>query len=177
MQASVFLLESVANFFCTLFLLRFMMQAMRVSFAGQIGDFVVKLTNWAVKPLRRVIPGAGGFDWASLIAALALQLLFTGIIVGTAARFGEVDLMGVAPMILLHAVVSLLRLAVYILIGALILQAVLSWVNPYSPLSAPAYQLTRPLLDPIRRILPTISGVDLSPLVAILLLQALLMFL
>jgi len=177
MQAIVFLLESVANFFCTLFLLRFMMQAMRVSFAGQIGDFVVKLTNWAVKPLRRVIPGAGGFDWASLIAALALQLLFTGIIVGTAARFGEVDIMGVAPMILLHAVVSLLRLAVYILIGALILQALLSWVNPYSPLSAPAYQLTRPLLDPIRRILPTISGIDLSPLVAILLLQALLMFL
>jgi len=66
---------------------------------------------------------------------------------------------------------------VYILIGALILQAVLSWVNPYSPLSAPAYQLTRPLLDPIRRILPTISGIDLSPLVAILLLQAALMFL
>jgi YggT family protein len=150
---------------------------MRVSFGGQIGDFVVKLTNWAVKPLRRVIPGAGGFDWASLVAALALQLLFTGIIVGTAARFGEVDIMSVAPMILLHAVVALLRLAVYILIGALILQAVLSWINPYSPLSAPAHQLTRPLLDPIRRILPTISGIDLSPLVAILLLQALLMFL
>jgi YggT family protein len=177
MQAIVFLLDAIVSFFCTLFLLRFMMQAMRVSFASQIGDFVVKLTNWAVKPLRRIIPGVGGLDWASLLAALALQLLFTGIIVGTAARFGEVDLMGVAPMILLHAVVSLLRLAVYILIGALILQAVLSWVNPYSPLSAPAYQLTRPLLDPIRRILPTISGIDLSPLVAILLLQAALMFL
>lgn len=177
MQVVIFLLDAVVSFFCTLFLLRFMMQAMRVSFAGQIGDFVVKLTNWAVKPLRRVIPGAGGFDWASLVAAFALQLLFTGIVVGTAARFGEVDVMGVAPMILLHAVVSLLRLTVYILIGALILQAVLSWVNPYSPLSAPAHQLTRPILDPIRRILPSISGIDLSPLVAILLLQAVLMLL
>ena len=75
------------------------------------------------------------------------------------------------------AVRGLLRLAVYIMIGALILQAVLSWINPYSPLAAPTYQLTRPLLDPIRRILPTISGIDLSPLVVILLLQALLIFL
>ncbi len=178
MQAIVFLLDAVVSFFCTLFLLRFMMQAMRVSFGGQIGDFVVKLTNWAVKPLRRVIPGAGGFDWASLIAALAMQLLFTGIIVGAATRFAEVDgVGGIAPMILWLAVRSLLRLSVYILIGALILQAVLSWINPYSPLSAPAHQLTRPFLDPIRRILPAISGIDLSPLVAILLLQAVLMFL
>lgn len=176
MQAIIFLLDAVVSFFCTLFLLRFMMQAMRVSFAGQIGDFVVKLTNWAVKPLRRVIPGAGGFDWASLVAALALHLLFTGIIVG-ASSVGEIDGAALVPMILLHAARALLRLAVYILIGALILQAVLSWVNPYSPLSAPAHQLTRPILDPIRRIIPTISGIDLSPLVAILLLQALLMFL
>ena len=80
-------------------------------------------------------------------------------------------------MILWLAVRSLLRLSVYIFIGALILQAVLSWVNPYSPLSAPAHQLTRPILDPIRRFIPTISGIDLSPLVAILLLQAVLMFL
>ncbi len=177
MQAIVFLLDAIASFFCTLFLLRFMMQAMRVSFAGQIGDFVVKLTNWAVKPLRRVIPGAGGFDWASLLAALALQMIFSGIIVGAASRFGDVGGASLAPMILWLALRSLLRLAVYILIGALILQAVLSWVNPYSPLAAPANQFTRPLLDPLRRIIPAISGIDLSPLVAILLLQAALMFL
>ena len=173
MQAIVFLVDAVVSFFCTLFLLRFMMQAMRVSFGGQIGDFVVKLTNWAVKPLRRVIPGAGGFDWASLVAALAVQLLFTG----ASASISDVDGASVAPMILWLAVRSLLRLSVYIFIGALILQAVLSWVNPYSPLSAPAHQLPRPILDPIRRFIPTISGIDLSPLVAILLLQAVLMFL
>lgn len=177
MQAIVFLLDAVVSFFCTLFLLRFMMQAMRVSFGGQIGDFVIKLTNWAVKPLRRVIPGAGGFDWASLVAALALQLLFTGIIVGASVSFGEADGASVALTTLWVAVRGLLRLSVYIMIGALILQAVLSWVNPYSPLSAPAHQLTRPILDPIRRVVPLISGIDLSPLVAILLLQAVLMFL
>ncbi len=177
MQAIAFLLDAVASFFCTLFLLRFLMQAMRVSFAGQIGDFVVKLTNWAVKPLRGFIPGIGGYDWASLIAALGVQLALSGILLGLAGPSLNADGGTLALMVLWFAVRTLLRLAVYILIGALILQAVLSWINPYSPLAAPAYQLTRPLLDPIRRILPTISGIDLSPLVAILLLQVALMFL
>lgn len=77
MQAVFFLLNAVVSFFCTLFLLRFMMQMARVSFAGQIGDFVVKTTNWAVKPLRRIVPGMAGVDWASLIAALWLQLMHT----------------------------------------------------------------------------------------------------
>lgn len=177
MHAILFLLEAVVGFFTTLFLLRFMMQAMRVSFSGQIGDFVLKLTHWAVMPLRRVIPGFGGYDWASLLAALALQLLFAGALLAIASPLGMADSLAWLPTILLVALRSLLRLAVYIVIGALILQAVLSWVNPYSPLAAPAHQLTRPLLAPIRRLIPPISGIDLSPLVAILLLQALLMFL
>jgi YggT family protein len=177
MQAVVFLLNAVVSFFCTLFLLRFMMQALRVSFGGQLGGFVMALTNWAVKPLRRIIPGIGGFDWASLFAALMLQLLLAGLLIGAAGQPLVADNLTLGLMVGWFAVRSLLRLAVYIMIGALILQAVLSWINPYSPLAAPIYQLTRPLLDPIRRILPSISGIDLSPLVVILLLQALLIFL
>lgn len=177
MQPVIFLLDAVVSFFCTLFLLRFMMQALRVSFAGQLGNFVVALTNWAVKPLRRIIPGLGGMDLASLIAAFGLQLLLTVVVVGLASPGIAVDPGAIALMAVWHALRSLLRLVVYILIGALILQAVLSWINPYSPLAAPAHQLTRPLLDPIRRIIPLISGIDLSPLVAILLLQLLLNYL
>lgn len=177
MQALVFLVDAVVGFFCALFLLRFLMQAMRVSFAGQLGDFVVKLTNWAVKPLRRVIPGIGGMDWASVVAALGLQLALSALLVGLAGPGMNADPGSIALTAAWFAMRALLRLAIYILIGAMILQAVLSWINPYSPLSAPAHQLTRPLLDPIRRVLPTISGIDLSPLVAILLLQAVLMFL
>ena len=177
MQAIVFLLNAVVSFFCTLFLLRFMIQTLRVSFGGQLGGFVMALTNWAVKPLRRIIPGIGGFDWASLFAALMLQLLLAGLLIGAAGQPLVADSLTLGLMVGWFAVRSLLRLAVYIMIGALILQAVLSWINPYSPLAAPIYQLTRPLLDPIRRILPSISGIDLSPLVVILLLQALLIFL
>ena len=177
MQAIAFLLDAVAGFFCSLFVLRFLMQAMRVSFAGQIGDFVVKLTNWAIKPLRRVIPGFAGLDWASLLAALLTQLILAVLLVGLAGPGLNAEPGAVAGMLLWFAVRALLRIGVYIFLGALILQAVLSWINPYSPLAAPAHQLTRPLLDPIRRIVPAISGIDLSPLVAILLLQVVLMFL
>ncbi|MDP3538493.1 MAG: YggT family protein [Azonexus sp.] len=177
MQAIIFLLDAVVSFFCALFLLRFMMQAMRVSFGGQLGNFVVALTNWAVKPLRRIIPGIGGLDWSSVFAALALQLVLAGLLVSVSSQMIESDPASLALMIGWFAIRGLLRMAVYIVIGALILQAVLSWVNPYSPLSAPAHQLTRPILDPIRRFVPLISGIDLSPLIAILLLQVVLMVL
>lgn len=176
MQALFFLLDAVISFFTTLFLLRFMMQAMRVSFSGQIGGFVVTLTNWAVKPLRRIIPGVGGFDWASLFAAFALELLFGGLLIGYSGQVFDINGGMAGLMIVGFALRSLVRLTVYILIGAIILQAVLSWINPFSPIAGPVYQLTRPLLDPIRRIVPTISGIDLSPLVAILLLQVILRF-
>jgi YggT family protein len=177
MQAITFLIDAVIGFFSVLFLLRFLMQAMRVSFAGQLGDFVVKLTNWAVKPLRRVIPGVGGLDWSSVFAALALQLLLAGILIGLSGRTVAPDAGSLALMVLWFAVRGVLRLMVYIVIAALVLQAVLSWINPYSPLAGPVNQLSRPILDPIRRVVPRIAGIDLSPLVAILLLQVVLMFL
>lgn len=176
-QALSFLLDAVVSFFCTLFLLRFMMQAFRVSFAGPLGHFVVQLTNWAVKPLRRIIPGVGGQDWSTVLAAFALQLLLASMLAVLSGYVANMEAASLAVMIGWFALRATLRLAVYILIGGLVLQAVLSWINPYSPLAAPAHQLTRPLLEPIRRVLPVFSGIDLSPLVAILLLQVVLMFL
>lgn len=174
MHALFFLVGSVASFFAVLFVLRFLMQACRVSFGGPVGHFVVTLTNWAVKPLRRVIPGVAGYDWASLVAAYVVQLLPVLLLFALSGSLAPVDAL---PGLLWSALLGLLRLVVYVFIGALIVQAVLSWVNPYSPLAGPADQLTRPLLAPIRRVLPAISGIDLSPLVAILLLQVVLMFL
>lgn len=176
-QVVVFLTDAVVGFFSALLLLRFFMQAFRVSFGGPVGHFVVTLTNWAVKPLRRIIPGVGGLDWASLFAAFALQLFLAGLLVALGGGLLFTDGAGTVLTVLWWATRGLLRLSIYLLIGALIVQAVLSWVNPYSPVAAPVYQLTRPFLDPIRRIVPPISGIDLSPLVAILLAQVALMFL
>lgn len=176
MEAVLFLLNTLVGFFSTLFLLRFMMQWSRVSFTGQLGDFVVKLTNWAVKPLRRIVPGMGGLDWASLVAVFWLQLILAGVLMSLSSFDYSADSAGMVLMLFMLAVRGTLRLAIYIVMGVVILQAVLSWVNPYSPLAGPVGQLARPFLDPFRRFVPLIAGVDLSPLVLILLLQVLLMF-
>ncbi|MDR3158436.1 MAG: YggT family protein [Zoogloeaceae bacterium] len=184
--AFLFLLKAVCGFFSMLFILRLWLQWRRISFAHPLGGFVLKLTNWAVLPLRRVIPGTGGIDWASLVAAFFLQLVFFSISLSlftTVMPFPQLMQEAIAAKggwtfaLIVISLVGLFQQIIYLLILALILQAVLSWVNPYSPFSPLLRQLTAPLLYPIQRILPPISGIDLSPLVAILLLQALLMLL
>lgn len=170
---------TVVGFFTTICLVRFLMQAFRVSFAGQLGQFVMQLTNWLILPLRRVIPSWRGHDLASLVAAYLAELFGLGVSL-LAVNSGMLSLLpaeSIAISLLWGALMGLLRLLVYLFIGALIVQAVLSWVNPYSPLARPLSQLTGPILDPIRRVVPPIAGVDLSPLVVLLIAQLVLMFL
>lgn len=175
-QAGIFLLDTVLGFFSGALLLRFFMQAFRVSFANQIGAFVVQITNWLVKPLRRVLPGFFGLDLASLLPVYLAQVLLVAALI---AVRGGIDLMPVETLLgiaLWQGLLATLRLALYLLIGALLLQAILSWVAPYSPLAQPLAQITRPLLAPIRRFVPPVAGIDLSPLLALVVVQLLLMF-
>lgn len=176
-QAALFLLDALFGFLTVALLLRFYMQAFRVSFANQVGAFVVQLTNWLVKPLRKFLPGLFGLDLASLLPALLLQIL---LLLAAAALRGSLQTLPAEQLLVLvlwHGFLATLRLSIYLLIGALLLQAVLSWVSPYSPLSTPVAQLTRPFLAPIRRVVPPIAAIDLSPLIAILLAQLVLIFL
>lgn len=176
-QAFLFLLEAVVSFLSVVLLLRFYMQAFRVSFNNQLGVFIVELTNWLVKPMRRLLPGLWGLDLASLLPVLILQalLLFASVSLHVGI---DVWLGGSGGLLLLwRALLATLRLSIYLLIGALIIQAILSWVSPYSPISQPLGQLTRPFLRPLQRLLPPIGSIDLSPLIAIVLAQLLLMFL
>ena len=176
-QAGLFLLDTLVGFLCFALLLRFYMQAFRVSFRNQVGAFVVQLTNWLVVPLRKLLPGVFGLDLSCLLPAYLLQVIL--LLAAISARGGveAIALGNLLPIILWKAVLATLRISVYLLIGALILQAVLSWVAAYSPISQPLAQLTRPFLDPIRRIVPPIAAIDLSPLIAILLAQLVLIFL
>lgn len=176
-NAAIFLLDAVIGFLSVMLLLRFYMQAFRVSFGNQIGTFIVQLTNWLVKPLRRILPGLYGLDLASLLPAYLLQVALLLAVFTLRVGMDEMLLGNLLGLVLWQGVVATLRLSVYLLIGALILQAVLSWINPYSPVAQPVAQLTRPFLRPIQRIVPPIAGIDLSPLIAILLAQVVLMFL
>jgi YggT family protein len=176
-QAALFVLDALVGFLTLVLLLRFYMQAFRVSFGNQFGAFVVQLTNWLVKPLRRLLPSVFGLDLATLLPAFLLQVVL--FLAYFAAR-GGLESMAADQLLLLilwQAVLATLRISVYLLIGALILQAVLSWVNPYSPLGRPVAQLTQPFLKPIRRFVPPVANIDLSPLIAILLAQLVLIFL
>lgn len=176
-QAGIFLLDAIIGFLSTALLLRFYMQAFRVSFNNQIGTFIVQLTNWLVKPLRKILPGLYGLDLASLLPAYFLQLVLLLAIYSLRVGIEGMALESLFGLVLWQGLLATLRLSVYILIGALILQAVLSWVNPYSSLAQPVAQLSRPFLQPIQRVVPPIAGIDLSPLIAILLAQVVLMFL
>jgi YggT family protein len=173
-QIASVLVNAVAGFFVYLLLARFLFQWLRVPFRNPLGEFVIAATNWMVVPARRVIPSLAGLDLASFLLAWLLQglgLLALYLIGGWA--FGSAP--GVAAGILaLLALVDLGRFVVYILVFSLIVQAVLSWVSPYSPFAPLFDALTRPFLRPLRRFVPPLGGVDLTPLVLIVLLQVLL---
>jgi YggT family protein len=171
--AIAFVLETLFGLFILAALVRFWMQAFRAPAGNPIAQFTMALTNWAVKPLRRVIPGLLNLDWASLVVALALEfvlqillfLLVTGVGPGA----------GVLSALLFLAFVKLVRLSIYIFIVVIIAQAVMSWINPYHP-AAPFFNaLSRPFMRPVQKVIPTIGGVDISPIFVLIFLQLLLM--
>ena len=175
-QAVLLIVQVLVAFLSYLLLARFFMQAVRVPFNNSIGYFVLQLTNWLVMPLRRVIPSVFGLDLATLLPAYLLQVL---LLLAALALRGALELMAVDQLLALifwQGALATLRVSVYLLIGALFLQAILSWVNPYSPLGQPLAQLTQPFLRPLQRVVPPIANIDLSPLIAILLAQVVLIF-
>ena len=171
------MVDAIAGFFTLLLLLRFFMQLNRVSFGNQIGTFVVQLTNWAVKPLRAWYPVSAGLTSPACCPPGCCRCVLVLAVFLLRGSPATVDQGTLALLVLWHGLLGTLRVAIWVFIGALFLQAVLSWVNPHSPLGYPVMQLTRPILQPIQRFLPPIANIDLSPLLAIVLLQMLLLLL
>lgn len=173
--ALAFLLQTLGNLFAIAVLLRFLMQLFRVPFRNPFAQFIVALTDFAVKPLRRVIPGVFGLDWSCLVLAWLVKLV---VVFGTYWLDGFPFALagaGVWPVMLGLAAVRLLTLAVYMVIGLTLVRAVLSWVNADTPLMPVVYELSEPFLRPLRRFIPMVSGVDLTPLALFILCQLFLM--
>src|SRR6188508_1125208 len=139
-NAVAFVLDAIFSIFILAALVRFWMQAFRAPARNPIAQFTMALTDWAVKPLRRIVPGVFNLDWASLIVNP-----------------------GVLSVLLFISVVKLIRLSIYVFMGAIIIQAVLSWVNPYHPVAPFFNALTDPFLRHVKRVIPPIGGVDISP--------------
>ena len=170
MDALIFLVDSALTFLVYAFLLRVLLQLVRADFRNPLAQAVVALTNWLVMPLRRILPPVGRFDTASLVALLVVQFAATLILfrLRTGVVYPFVPLAAEALRAL--ALSALLLYTVLIFVYAL-----LSFVAPgaRSPANALLAALCEPVLGPLRRVLPVLGGIDFSPLVAIVGLQAL----
>ena len=170
-RALGYLIDVVFGLFTYALLLRFVMQLLRAPFRNPIGQAVIALTDWIVKPLRRVLPGFRGIDWASLFATYLFQVLWLlayFVLFGTPFAWTG----GGIAYLLVAAVLALLKAALWLLIIVVLAQAILSWVAPDGPLAGVLNALTFPVLRPVRRVVPPIGGtLDLSPLIVIVVAQ------
>ena len=175
-EGTVFLLETFIGLFVLALLLRFLLQVVRAPVRNPLSNFVSALTDFAVRPARRLIPGLWGYDLSSLVLAWLLQLVLMAIVVSIKgydfSAHGGMAYLGLFGL----AGANLLKTFVYIVLVATIIQAVLSWINPYSPVAPILNAMTRPFLGIFRRRIPPIGGVDLSPLFVLVVCQLLLMW-
>lgn len=158
------IVDTVASVLGGVLLLRFWMQVIRVRPPASIGQFTFTLSDWLVRPLRRIVPGMRGYDWASLIGAFLAALLASSLLLLIGAS-GEA--------VLLAALYRFLNWILYGFMGLLIIEVIFSWVNPSAPLAPFVRALTDPLLRPLRRVIPPLGGLDMTVLVAFILLQIL----
>lgn len=175
-QIILFLLDSVCSFLTLVLLARFTLQVVKAPFRNPLGHFVIAVTDWIVRPARRLVPGLFGYDLASLLLAWLIQVIYLGIALGLSGTFTAVS---PAPtfMVAVLAVLETMKLELYLMIGAVLVSAIFSWVNPYAPLAAVFNAVSQPLLRPFQRFIPPLGGIDLSPLALLLLLQIGLMLL
>jgi YggT family protein len=168
-NAGIFLIQTLFGFYILAVMLRFLLQWVRADFYNPLAQFLVKLTNPPLLPLRRVIPGLMGLDMAAVVLMLSLQVAELLLIFYLTAHSTKL------PGLLLLAVAQLVGLLINVLFWAVIIQAILSWVNPdpYQPAVRLLYQLTEPILRPARRMIPPISGLDLSPILVLVVLHLL----
>lgn len=170
-QIGIYLVDTVFAFFVLLLLARFHFQWLRVPFRNPLGEFVLATTSWMVMPVRRVIPGLAGLDTATLLLAWLLQCLAIWI---------KASIVGVEPSLLALvgvAALDLLRYSLYILVFAILVQVIFSWINPYAPMAPVFNAMTAPFLRPLRRFIPPLGGIDLTPLVLLVIIQIVLIVL
>ncbi|PKM11069.1 MAG: hypothetical protein CVV13_10650 [Gammaproteobacteria bacterium HGW-Gammaproteobacteria-3] len=163
----IFLIDTFFSLYILAIMLRFLLQWCNAEFYNPISQFLVKITHPPLRILRRYVPSIGKIDTASLVLVLALQMF---------ADFSILMLKGVMISIgalLVMSLAELISLLLNIFIFAIFARALLSWFNPgaFDAASSLLYSLSEPVLDLCRRFIPTISGVDLSPLAALVLLQ------
>jgi len=173
-QAALYLIEIVFGLYILAVLLRYLLARVRADFYNPLSQFLVKITNPPIKPLRRIIPGYLGIDWPSIILLFFLQGL--EIIMIALVSNGHIP---APPGLIVLIIANLLKTVIYVHMFIIIIQIVISWVNPpaYNPITVIMYQLSEPILKPARRLIPPAGGFDFSPMIAIIVMQLMIILL
>lgn len=169
-QAIIFLVKLFFDIYILTLILRYLLTIVRVDSLNPLSTLIMKVTNPLLKPLRRTIPGYFGIDWASIISLFLVQaieiILVALIITGGIPAFSGLTMLTIA---------YLLRTILYIYLFIIIIQVIISWINPnvYNPITTIMYQISEPILKPIRQFIPSSGGLDFSPLVALIIINLL----
>jgi YggT family protein len=166
-----FLIDIVFTLFGAALILRAWMQAVRLPPRNPFSQGIFQLTDWLVVPLRKILPGTGGIDWSSLVGAWLTAVVYLLLVVAVSGG----DPLSLFPLVFVIALLTALKWAVNLLMWSTLLMALMSWINPKAPSMALLDILTAPFLNPIRRRMPMIGGMDLSPLLLFVLTQIALM--
>lgn len=163
-EALIYIVQTLGSLYLLIVLLRFILQLVRADFYNPLSQFTVKATQPLLKPLRRIIPGLGGLDLASLVLAILVQLLLMVVVILIAGA----NPAGVGLQLLVWAIIAVTSLFLKIFFFAMIISVILSWVAPgsYNPGAQLVNQICEPLLAPFRKLLPNLGGLDISPIFA-----------
>ena len=167
-QATIFLVELFFNIFILALILRYLFTIVRVDSLNPLSILIIKITNPLLKPLRRTIPGYFGVDWSSVLALFlvqAIEIMLVALIINGAPPI----LGGLAILAIAH----LLRMILYIYLFIILIQVIISWINPntYNPIIKIMHQISTPILKPARKIIPSAGGIDFSPLIILVIIN------
>ncbi|MEJ5280075.1 YggT family protein [Pseudomonas sp. C 49-2] len=168
--AAVYVLQTLGSLYLLIVLLRFVLQLVRANFYNPLCQFIVKATQPLLKPLRRIIPSLFGLDMSSLVLAILVQLALMALTLlltyGTTGNFVQ---------LLVWSIIGVTALFLKIFFFALIISVILSWVAPgsHNPGAELVNQICEPALAPFRRLLPNLGGLDISPILAFMVLKLL----
>ena len=168
--AAVYVLQTIGSLYLLIVLMRFVLQLVRANFYNPLCQFIVKATQPLLKPLRRVIPSLFGLDMSSLVLAILVQLALMALTLlltyGTTGNFVQ---------LLIWAIIGVTALFLKIFFFALIISVILSWVSPgsHNPGAELVNQICEPALAPFRKLLPNLGGLDISPILAFMVLKLL----
>ncbi len=171
-QTIQFLLDIFLQGFAGVLLFRFLMQWLRAPMRNPVGEFIMAISNFAVLRARRFIPPVWRLDSASFLLALIVELVYLGLTLWLDGYpYLHFPLLGLLAL----SAVKLVKISVYLLMSALVAQAILSWVNPFTPLAPLLAAITQRFLRPLQRVLPPVGRIDLSPLLLLVICQIILL--